>query len=414
MSSSSRSRPAMRDRTLPLGRGLLLAAAAALPGLPAAAAEVFYQPIVTLQAETDTNLDLEPGIKQDVQGYIADAATVIGIATKDSDTILKPRVIYRYYPQDSADDRIEAHLDFNTDYRTQRSSANLAGSLQHLDEFNAEETSAIYNDVNPGLPIPTDTGKIVNGATRDSGFLMPKYQYSITPVFGVGASGQYQVVNYSPSDLNHLDFNYYQGRAFVSWTFSQTSDMQLGGFGSKFDSNKLGDRATGTGATFDFNTTWTPLFSTKVSLLYQHTSIDDTTPPLQEGVNAWGGLVAAVYKNQVDQLRLTAGRTISPSGAGALSNVNKVQLQYDRNLTARWSITGALVGLRTTALTSNVEGDDRKYTQALVESRWNMTRYWFIQGGYQYAWQRYQFDVTSAANNRVYIQIGYQGLGQER
>jgi hypothetical protein len=414
MSSLFPERSAMRDRILTSGRGLLWAMAA-LPVVPALAAEVFYQPIVSLQAEADSNLDLDPGVKQWVEGYIADAATLIGIATANTDTVIKPRIIYRYYPQASADDRLEAHLDFNTDYRSQRSSATLSGSIQHLDEFNAEQTSATYNDVNPGLPVGTDTGKITNGATRDSAYLAPKYLYNITPVIGVGATGQFQVVTYSPSDQNHNNYDYYQARAYMRWAFTQSSDAQLGGFGSKFDSTHLGNSSTGGGATLDLNTSWTPLLSTKVSLLYQHTSISDVTPaPLNISVNAWGATVGTIYKTQLDQFRLDVGRTISPSGSGGLYNVDRVQFQDDRNLTTRLSITGALVGLKTHALTANIAGDDRKYAQAIVEMRWMMTRYWFVQGGYQYAFQKYQYDVDSAADNRVYVQFGYQGLARER
>jgi hypothetical protein len=177
----------------------------------------------------------------------------------------------------------------------------------------------------------------------------------------------------------------------------------------------LGNSSTGGGATLDLNTSWTPLLSTKVSLLYQHTSISDVTPaPLNISVNAWGATVGTIYKTQLDQFRLDVGRTISPSGSGGLYNVDRVQFQDDRNLTTRLSITGALVGLKTHALTANIAGDDRKYAQAIVEMRWMMTRYWFVQGGYQYAFQKYQYDVDSAADNRVYVQFGYQGLARER
>jgi hypothetical protein len=418
MSSSSLKRPMLRSPILRYERALIWAMAA-LAAPPALAAEFFYQPIVSIQAEADSNLDLDPGVKQWVEGYIADAATLIGIATPNTDTIIKPRIIYRDYPQDSADDRLEAHLDFNTDYRSQRSSASLSGSIQHVDEFNAEQTAATYNDVNPGQPVNVDTGKITNGSTRDSAFLAPKYLYNITPVIGVGATGQVQVVSYSPSDENHNDYDYYQARAYMRWAFSQSSDAQLGGFGSKFDATHLGDSATGGGATLDFNTSWTPLLSTKASLIYQHTNITDnvtdkTPEQLKTDNNAWGATFGVLYKTQLDQFRLDVGRTISPSGSGGLYNVDRVQFQDDRTLTTRLSITGAVVGLKTHALTANIAGDDRKYAQAIVEMRWMVTRYWFVQGGYQYAWQRYQFDTDSAANNRVYLLFGYQGLPRQR
>jgi hypothetical protein len=404
----------MQHRTLRFD-GSLLFAAAALAAAPVLAAEVYLQPIATLTAETDSNLDLDPSVKQEVQGYLLDAATIIGIATQESNTIFRPRIVYRYYPQESADNRLEAYLDLNTSYRTQRSTASLVGSIEHLDQFNAELTSALYNDVNPVQP-PPDTGKVTVGATRDSAILDPKYVYNFTPIIGAGVSGQYQVVNYSPAgDTSHVDFDYYQARAFLTWTYSQTSDVSFGGYGSKYEATHFASRATGSGATMDLNTTWTPLLSTKASVIYQHTNIDDVLPtPLNTQNNAWGASVAAIYKTQVDQFRLNAGRSISPSGGGAVFDVDRLQFQYDRIFGPRLSFTGALVGLRTHALTANIAGDDRKYAQTILEAKWKMTPTWFVQGGYQFAWQKYQYDLTSGINNRFYIQIGYQGLGQER
>ena len=189
----------------------------------------------------------------------------------------------------------------------------------------------------------------------------------------------------------------------------------MGGFASKFDSTHLQDTETGSGATIDLNTAWTPLWSTKESLVFQHTNVDDVNPtPLTAKVNFVGGSIGAIYKNQTEQFRLDLGRTLDPSGGGGLYTVDKLQFQYDKTVTARLSLTGALVALKTVAITENIAGDNRTYAQALVEARWMMTRYFFVQGGYQYSWQKYVSETVSADNNRVYVQFGYVGLGQQR
>jgi hypothetical protein len=414
MSWSFPDRPPTWFRTLDIGRGLLFAVATL--ATPVIAAEIYVQPIATLTAETDSNVDLLPSIRQEVQGYLADVATIVGIATPDSNTILKPRVVYQYYPRDSADDVLEGYLNFNTNYRTQRSKASFAGGIQHVDEFNAELSSAQYNDINPGQPTVVDTGKVIKGATRDSANLFPTYAYSLTPVVDAGVSGQYQLVNYSPTDItSHSNYRYYLARAFVSWSFSQTSDVSLGGYGSKYEATQIVSQATGTGATLDFDTKWTPAFSTKASLVDQRTSIHDVLPtPLNAEVNAWGATVAATYIAQVDQFRLNAGRSISPSGGGGMYDVDTLQFQYDRKLSARLSFMGALLGLRANALTANIAGNDHKYAETIVEMKWLMSPTWYVQGGYQYAWQKYQSNLTSAVNNRIYIEFGYKGLGQQR
>lgn len=414
MSSWSREQLDMRHRTVKVG-GAILLATSGVGATSATAAEVYYQPMVTLSAETNSNIDLDRGKQPQVQGYLADVSTNIGIDTPDSTTTIRPRAVYRYYPKDPGDDRLEGYLDFISSYRTQRSITSIAGTVLHVDEFNAEFTTATFNDVNPNQP-PADTGRTVVGATRDSAVLSPKFVYSLSPTFGAGASGQYQIVNYSPSDnTSHRNFDYYQARAFLNWAASQRSEWTLGGLGSKFETRNVFSQATGSGAFLGLNSNWTPLLTSNVELFYQRTRVDTDIPtPSRAEVDRLGGSFDLSYKTGLDRFHFIARRSVAPSGGGGVYTTNRVQFQYDRAFTARFSMTGAVVGIRTHGLTPNLAGDDRKYAQTLIEAHWFLTSRLFLQSGYQYVWQKYQNDPESAANNRIYLQIGYQGLGQQR
>jgi hypothetical protein len=410
----------IQGRVIRVGKGLLLSCA--LLGLPAAAAEVYWQPIASVSSEIDSNLDLQPDTRQDIEGYLADFATIIDIRNPTSSTIIKPRLQYAYYPQDSPDDRLEAFLDLSSNFKTQRSSGTISGSFRHVDEFNAEFTSAAFNDINPIQPTNPSTGQVTKGASQDSVLLYPDYAYKLTPLLSVGVSGVYQDVTYSPAiDRNHLDFDYYLGRAFGTWSFSQRSDASLGAFGSKFQAPHADAEATGAGVTLDLNTNWSPIFSTHEQLLYQRTDVSnqamlvDGEPEavFNGSVGRVGGSVDAVYKAQISQFRLSAGRSISPSGAGALYTIDKVQFQYNRYFGPRLYFTGAVIGLRNREINPEAVNDNRNYAQALVDAKWMLSRTWFVQGGYQYQWQKYTSDpaeIGSAENNRIYIRFGYQGL----
>ena len=142
-----------------------------------------------------------------VVGSVLTPPHIIGIATPDSDSFIRPRVEYRNYPEDSGDNRVEGYLDFNSTLRTQRSSASVYGTLEHLDEFNAELPSALYDNLNPSSPTSPETGKSVIGATRDSALVVPKYNFKYSPLWGFGVSGVYQRIDYSPNDdIAHVDF----------------------------------------------------------------------------------------------------------------------------------------------------------------------------------------------------------------
>jgi hypothetical protein len=380
------------------------------------AAQYYVQPAVSVTAENDTNLDLDPGAGSTVQGYLIDAASVLGVATPDASFNIRPRLVYRDYPKDSPDNRLEEYLDINSEYRSVRSSASIYGTLEHRDEFNAEQNSALFNDFNPGQPVNADTGRTTVGATRDSAYFVPSYTYKLTPLWSAGVSGVYQMANYSPSDdSSHIDYNYYLGRAFLGWTVSQKSELSFGGFASKYDAKQYDSHETGTGAQVDYDTNWTELLSSKLTLVYQRTSIDTLVPhPFNGDVNAWGATANVTYKTQVSALRLIAGRTIAPSGGGSLYAVDQIKVQYDRTFTARFSATGAVLYLRDRGLTANISGDNRNYLQTVMEAKYMLTPTWYLSGGYQYAWEKYQFDTSGAANNRIYITIGYLGRGIQR
>jgi hypothetical protein len=395
-----------------------LCAAAAMAAAPVFAAEVYVQPVATISAETDTNLDLQPasqGTAKTVEGYIADAAALIGIATPESDTTIRPRIDYRDYPTASYDNRLEGFLDLNSAYRSQRSKGSVYLGFQRRDEFNAELSSALYNPNGPVPPTSPETGRTVKGATRTSLILLPDYSYNITPLMAAGVSAIYQKLNYSPNNtFSAVNFDYYQGKAYLRWTLDQKNDLTVGGYGSKYQASRFDSRATSAGATLALDTSWSPLLSTGASVVYQRTNIDTTIPaPFKAVANPWGAAVSAVYKGQVNQFRMDAGRMITPSGGGGIYVNDQLQFQYGRNFSQRLTFTGATIALRNRGLTHNVSGDDRTYVRTVVDLKWMMTPTWFVQGGYQYLWQKFQLEPDGASNNRVYIRFGYQGRDRQ-
>jgi hypothetical protein len=393
----------------------LLLVAPVLGAAPAFSADIFVQPSGFIGAESNSNLDLTPGGQPEVTGYLANLSSLIGIATPDSSTTIRPRLDYRNYPTDAGDNRLEEFLDFNSYYKAQRSSASISGTLDHRDELNAELTPAIYDPVNPNQPTAPQTGRTVTGATRDSVYVLPSYSYNWTPRLASGVSGLYQKVNYSPNDAaRYVDFNYYQGKAFFVWSVTQKSDLTFGGYGAKYNATRFDSKATAEGGSVDLNTSWSPLLTTRASVVVQRSDIQSAIPPVFNGtVNTWGGALSGNYKTETQQFRADLSRLITPSGGGSVYINNQLQFEYDRRLTQRLSLTTAALLLRNRALTAAVSGNGRDYLRSVVEMKWMMTQTWFVQGGYQYTWQKYQVNPDGAANNRLYLRFGYQGLSRQ-
>lgn len=415
--SSSFPNPAMKRLTCRAGVGAALLSGAALAATSVHAAQVYVQPIVSTQAQTHSNLGLDPdGETISAEGFFADAAAVIGIATPSSDTTIKPRLLYRKYPDVPRLDRLEGMLDFATLYRGQRGSFSMFGRMEHRDEVNAERSDAQFDEVTPDSPTGPETGRITIGATRDVLMLVPTYKYELTQRTDIGVTATVQAVDYSPDDsTSHVDFDYYEGKGFVGWELSQRTKLSLGGFVSKYEATNIDALVDSYGASAEFGWDWSALLKSSLALVYQRSDIERTAPVVfADTANAWGADFKTAYVGQISRARLNIGRTITPSGAGGLLESDNVRLQFERDLTARLELTAAGRYLRHRALADDTAGNDRDYRRVELGLRWMVTRTWFVEGGYDYTWQKYERGAGSADDNSFTLTFGYIGLPRQR
>jgi len=401
-------------------RGATVAAAsvaAAALSATAGAADFYYQPIVSLRTGYNTNVDLETQNQQSAVGYFADAATNIGIATQRSETILQPRLLYNYYPSASQRNRLEGFLNLNSRYSWERDRFNIVGFFDHRDDVNANQPTATDNTVNPGVGNTTpDTGHAQVGTTRNYTIIDPTYTHLLSPLSAVGLAGEYQRMDYSPSDTSaHLDFQYYKGRLFYSRTIDLRTDYAIGVFGSKYQARNTDTHSTSGGLQFDGGYNWSQVLRSELSVQWQHTKLDETQPKFFDvSSNPWAASFSTVYKTQASSYRVSIGRTIYPSSAGGLYTTDQVRGQYDRDFTQRLHFTGAVRYFRDRT-TTGVSGDTtRDYATANVQLQYMMTQRFFVAGNYTYIYQKYRVQPNSADTNVVSLTIGYRGLERQR
>ncbi len=204
---------------------------------PGNAAEIYYQPLVQLSTAYNTNVDLETTNRQSAEGYYADASTIIGIATPNSETTLQPRLLYNYYPTVQDLNRLEGFLNLSSRYSWRRDRFNIYGFFDHRDDTNAEQPAATEPDPTQGGNGTTTpaSGRVNNDTVRNWLVLDPTFTHLLTPLSSVGVGGEYQRLSYSPEDTtSHVPFNYYMGKAFYSWTQTPRLDFVVGAFGSRY------------------------------------------------------------------------------------------------------------------------------------------------------------------------------------
>jgi len=380
------------------------------------AAQYYVQPVVTALAQTDSNIDLSPDGGQRVEGYGADAAALISIATPDSETTAKPRIRYATYPKETGLDRLEGVLDFNTLYRTPRNNFSLTGRFDHLNDTQAQTPRAEFNVVNPDSPGTAGTGRIQIGVTRNYLLLQPRYEHQVSQLMSLGVSGLYQTESFSPAnEFGHVNFDFYQGNAFIARKFGTRAVFSAGGFASRYEAKDVVSTANAVGANAGLEYNWTETLAAQVDLTYQSANVDSTVPPAFTGTTRnWGGSGGLIWRRQSEALRINLGRTITPGSGGGMYSSDQLQAQYDRDVTERLSYTAAVRAVASRGLWANINSSDRNYARVDLSAKWMLTRTWIVQGGYSYIWQKYRTDPTSANNSQIYFRCGYQGLPRPR
>jgi len=407
--------------------GLALAGLACGPTLlavsaPVLGAEYFVQPVATVTAEQNSNIDLDPFNPSRVAGYGADAAALIGVATPDSETTIKPRIRYADYPKESTLNRVEGMVDFSTRLSAPRSLFTVSGRFDHLNDTEAEAPSAQFNEVNPNAPTTSDAGRVQFGVTRNYVILQPRYQYQVAPLVTLGASALFQNESFSvsnPADtIGHVNFNYYLGDFFVSRKFGEKTELLIGGFASRYAADNvspLKSNASASGANVGLEYHWSKALEVDLAASFQHSTIDSTLTPAFVGTSHnWGASGGLTYSGEANTFRLDIGRSITPGSVGSLYSDDHLHIELDRQISERLSYVLAARAVATRGLWSNVGSDDRNYVRGDTSVKWMINRTLIVQGGYSYFWQRYRTDPFSAENNQFYIRFGYQGLPPQR
>jgi len=405
------------------GAGLTVAAAVtALLGAAASAnaAQIYYQPIVQLSTQYNTNLDLSPiaAEKRGAEGYYADAATTFGIATPTMETTLQPRVLYNYYPSASDRNRLEAFLNGNGRYSWERDHLSWFGTFDHRDDVNAEQPGAAdTNTVNPGTGNnPTSSSHPIVGVTRNFLVVDPTYTHSLTPLSAIGLSGEYQFLSFNNEDSGHIGFDFYQGKAYYSKTIDLRSEFQIGALGNHYTA-RFGDAHSNSGGVFgNYGYNWSQVLHSNLSASVEQTNYKQSrdTRDIDVTSHPWSAIFSTVYNSgELTKYSFYLGRSIYPSSVGGLSQTDQVRAQYDRELTERLHFTGAVRVFRDRLVASTIDNNYRNYATGNLRLQYMLTRQIFVATSYTYVYQKYRFDPASADANVIQVSFGYRGLERQ-
>jgi len=395
-----------------------MVAALILPLGACLAAQTYVTPQLNLRLENNDNFDMTPaGVpKSDVYGYIADLQALIGIATPRGETSIRPRLRFQEYPDRPDRRRLEGFLDLRSKYRWERSNLLVVARYDRQDYYNTVLPGAGYDPLYPNDPSVPDTAVARRfGDTRDQFKFAPRYSFDTSERTTVGVEAQYTNVAYHTTApvQTQTDYQYAQGRGFVSWALDPRSDVSVGGYVSKYEARDGSSAADSYGADIGYARRWSEAAGIELTMYYETSDSTDFVPVrTEETTSGWGGEFSAYWKGPVSRWRMRARRSFVPSSYGGLQTADEFRVQYQRNLSTRLAFDGAARYVMERGLTSGNQRNDKDYARLDLSMRWMMTPTVYVEGGYNYIWQQYQSNNSSAANNILFVSVGYQGLGR--
>lgn len=405
MSSSS--------RNAVLGAGIAAVFALAAMPVSALAADTYFTPTVSLQAENHSNRSLTPDNQpsKDLTGYTATLEAMVGARTPRSKTELKPRLRFQKYPDAKDLDQTEGSLDLRSTFSTQRTKAELVAKFSHTDEYNAEFVDD--DDFDPDGPDVVGNGRILFSETRTRIEARPSIEFQLTERTGVGAELLFQDVSYdADGPTTQRDYRNYEGSVFLTRNLSQRTELEAGVVASRYETDNDANKTDSYGFSTTLRQRWSETFTADLSLRVEDSDIERGNPvSFKQSATDWSLFGGLAWRGQITRVRLSAGRSLNPSGDGDRVVRDEVRLAVDRDLSQRLVLKAVLRAAQQKAQGGGVATSDRDYARGELSLEWKAARTWFVRGGASYTWQDRKIEPDSAKNRSVFLVIGYRGLG---
>jgi hypothetical protein len=423
--SSSYRKPNKR-RVAPLLMGSVLAVLYALPGrVPAQ--EITFVPFGSATGEWDSNRQLSrPPVAAGSYGGL------VGADLRDygprSYMDLSASVSYNDVPHFNYD-WLTGNAAFKSDFRTLDADYTLIAGYRRDSTFVTEFGQANYNNsLTLTSPDTVNTSAVTTGITRESYEVDPGFDYNFTPRVDLEGDFRVNSVHYNEQFIGQR-VNYVSPYAgfTLNYDVSQRSSIGIGPYYSRYDetgsvtstvdgvvTTESGTTTTGGGA-FTYNYKTTDVTHMSLVLRVERDRIEEAGFSTQD-VTSWGVELVGTHKYQVGNIQFSIGRFLEPSSVGGRVALNEFRAQLNRPLSARLAITGALrvADIETigTYLASLEPPEHR--TNAEMWLTYNITKTWYVTGGYVFVRSRDLGQDNLADSNGVMLTFGYRGLEPPR
>jgi hypothetical protein len=410
MSSSSRSLRGTVSAPL-AGAAAMLCAGAWVTQTACAANAWVFDPRVEAGAVYDDNYRLTSQRGQEIEVTGAGLDAAFGMRSEGQRSLLEltPRVHSTFFPNAHSEESTDWFLHALAEKRTRRLVSTFQATFADETVVSSDLPAANFPGIGLGQPVSGDTGRVSLQNRRRLIIASPSLTYDWTERRHLTFDLQYSDATYQNRFFEQIGYRDYGGGAGIRWDVSQRHSFALRAVADRFSPADASQDTTNSGVNAEWRTATSAVTSYYLRVGMNHSDRNATGTDTGISANSFNGGIGAAWQWQVTRLVIDALRTTLPSGSGVVEDRDELRFRVTRVFQPRFSGFLAMRGIRTTGLQNNATSvRERKYATGSTGFEWRANRQFSIQGAYDYAWQKYQGDLTAAVSNGVNLSLVYE------
>lgn len=287
-------------------------------------------------------------------------------ATPNTSFQLRPHVTLQRFNNDEVNDSDNESVQAAGLWRTPRSLYSAQASAVHENTLNNVDSDLF------GVDVRRRTNSASFGWTHDQ--TKDRHQLQATL--------SYSEADYQGNVLyRESGYRYPSASITQSLGWSPRSSIQLTAFGSHLDSDS-GRTSDSYGAQIGFTYDYSERINAQLAGGYSRQTIEQ---PIFFGLftaktrdSSYNGLFQVTRRDTLGQWRISASRSVTPSGFGVLVTRTEAVVAFDRRIAARWSANASLRHVGNQDVGEIASGEVRNYQRFDAGLSWRASRAWTL------------------------------------
>lgn len=401
-------------RLLSIRPRALAAALLALCSAQAAATEFAVTPLLRLGGEFNTNRLLRPQDTPDVVGARADVALAFEGNSPRTRVRVQPRARRAQYDEDIGLNRTDVFVDLNADHAW---NAFWRGGV----DFNFTRDSTVTSDTE-------DQGLVFSPRSRIQRTLNARLTHDWSDRNRFDFSASYSDVVYGEGVALFSDYTYKSVNGIWTHVLGPRDSVSLSLFHSWFNSFQTENRSRNVGLQLGWRRAWSEKLSSALSVGSIWSELSFVNRFVGLAFTPDGRLVFVEVREpgrasdqgllldfSVDRqwergaAGLAFSHTVTPTGRGAQSTTDEVDLSLTRRLSERMRARLAVGYLREDFGSSGEQAFNRERVRGELSLIWRLSQFWSVRSAYSYVHEQRSSALGSASANRLMLTFIYSG-----